>query len=156
MNKNNVVLIGYLYTVFMLVLIIAITYKHIENNKDITEIYNTYITEIIIDETKLTEMRITAYIPTGNKTALGEEMIPGRTAAVSPACSYLLGEKVYIRGYGIRYVNDVTAEWLDDEFDMCTLDLAVPNEKEAMKVGNNIGTVVKLVEEEICSVQKNN
>ena len=128
---------------------------HLEN-LDLTINNKVHITEVISDTTKVTDMRITAYIPTGNKTALGEEMIPGRTAAVSPACSYLLGEKVYIRGYGIRYVNDVTAEWLDDEFDMCTLDLAVPNEKEAMKVGNNIGTVVKLVEEEICSVQKNN
>lgn len=89
-------------------------------------------------------MRITGYTPTGNKTALGEKMVVGRTAAVSPNCIYLLGEKVYIRGHGVRYVNDVTASWLDEEFGICTLDLAVPNEQEALRVGNETKQVVRI------------
>lgn len=128
---------------------------HLEN-LDLTINNKVHITEVISDTTKVTDMRITAYTPTGNKTALGEDMIPGKTAAVSPACNYLLGEWVYIRGHGLRYVNDVTASWLDDEFGVCTLDLAVPTQAEALKVGSSIKPVVKIIEEIICNTQTNN
>ena len=97
-----------------------------------------------VADTKTREMRITGYVPTGSKTALGENVVVGKTAAVSNNCSYLLGEKVYIRGHGVRYVNDVTAPWLDEEFGICTLDLAVPNEQEALKIGNSTSTVVRI------------
>ena len=115
--------------------------------KDFSSEYNYYVSEIIVDDTKVTDMRITGYLPTGNKTALGENVVVGRTAAVSNNCSYLLGEKVYIKGHGVRYVNDITASWLDEEFGICTLDLAVPNEQEALKIGNSTSTVVRITKD---------
>jgi len=95
-------------------------------------------------DNKVSDMRITGYISSGQKTALMEDFISGWTAAVSPNCIHLLGEKVYIRNHGIRYINDITASWLDNVYDTCTLDLAVPNIEEAIKIGNEIRTVVRL------------
>lgn len=93
------------------------------------------------------KMRITGYTPTGNKTALMEDVQTGWTAAVSPKCMFLLGTKVYVEGHGIRYINDLTHKNLDEEFDVCTLDLAVPTKTDAHQIGNKISTVVKLKDE---------
>lgn len=100
---------------------------------------------IIIQNTRYMDMRITGYTPTGNKTALNEEVKVGWTAAVSPKCAkYFLGSKVYIPGYGVRYVNDLTATWLDDKYEQCTLDIAVPTKELAMSIGNEIKTVIRI------------
>src|SRR6056297_2646542 len=40
-------------------------------------------------------------------TAITEKPIPGWTAAVSHALKILLGKRVYIQGFGIRYINDL-------------------------------------------------
>lgn len=94
--------------------------------------------------TKQRDMRVTGYVPTGKKTALGENVVVGRTAAVSRNCMDLLGEKVYIEGHGIRYVNDLTAQWVGEKFNICTIDLAVPTEKHAMQVGNEVREVIHI------------
>lgn len=94
---------------------------------------------------KVYKMRVTAYHNhNGKKSALNEPVQSGRTAAVSPACIDLLGEKVYIEGHGIRYVNDLAAKWLDDKFGVCTIDLAVGSKENTHKIGGHIRTVVKL------------
>lgn len=93
---------------------------------------------------KQRNMRVTGYTPTGNKTALGEDVVVGRTAAVSRNCMDLLGEKVYIEGHGIRYVNDLTADWVGEKFNICTIDLAVPTEKHAMQIGNEVREVIHI------------
>lgn len=93
---------------------------------------------------KQRDMRVTGYVPTGKKTALGENVVVGRTAAVSRNCMDLLGEKVYIEGHGIRYVNDLTAQWVGEKFNICTIDLAVPTEKHAMQVGNEVREVIHI------------
>ena len=124
-----------LYKIF-LVVIITSGFSFIDNK----------ITQLLDNKnetSKVITMRITGYIPTGNKTAIGQKMVVGRTAAVSPACNYLLGEEVYIQGYGVRYVNDITADWLDEKYDICTLDLAVPNKQEAHKI-NSIKKVIRI------------
>ena len=98
-----------------------------------------------VADTKTREMRVTGYTPTGNKTALGENIVVGYTAAISPNCAdSFLGSKVYIQGLGVRYVNDLTAAWVGEKYDMCTLDIAVPNNQEALRVGNEIKRVVKI------------
>ena len=98
-----------------------------------------------VADTKTREMRVTGYTPTGSKTALGENVVVGYTAAISPNCAdSFLGSKVYIQGLGVRYVNDLTAAWVGEEYDMCTLDIAVPNNQEALKVGNEIKRVVRI------------
>lgn len=97
-----------------------------------------------VADTKTREMRVTGYTPTGNKTAIGKDVVVGWTAAVSPNCIDLLNEEIYITGYGVRLVNDLTANHLDDEFGICTIDLAVPTKQDAMNIGSNICTVVKL------------
>jgi 3D (Asp-Asp-Asp) domain-containing protein len=98
---------------------------------------------------KQRDMRVTGYVPTGNKTALGENVVVGKTAAVSRNCMDLLGEKVYIEGYGIRYVNDLTAKWVGEEFSICTIDLAVPTVKHAMQVGNETRKVIHIPTNEL-------
>ena len=98
-----------------------------------------------VADTKTREMRVTGYIPTGNKTALGEDVVVGYTAAISPNCAdSFLGSKVYVQGLGVRYVNDLTATWVGEKYDMCTLDIAVPNNQEALRVGNEIKRVVRI------------
>ena len=93
---------------------------------------------------KVRTMRVTGYTPTGSKTALGDKLIVGKTAAVSRNCMELLGEYVYIEGLGVRYIHDLTAKWVGDEFNICTVDVAVPTEKDAYKVGNSNRTVVHI------------
>lgn len=98
-----------------------------------------------VADTKTREMRVTGYTPTGNKTALGEDVVVGYTAAISPNCAdSFLGSKVYIQGLGVRYVNDLTATWVGEKYGMCTLDIAVPNNQEALRVGNKIKRVVRI------------
>lgn len=98
-----------------------------------------------VADTKTREMRVTGYTPTGNKTALGEKVVVGYTAAISPNCAdSFLGSKVYVQGLGVRYVNDLTATWVGEKYDMCTLDVAVPNNQEALRVGNEIKRVVRI------------
>ena len=93
---------------------------------------------------KVRTMRVTGYTPTGSKTALGDKLIVGKTAAVSRNCMELLGEYVYIEGLGVRYIHDLTAKWVGDEFNICTVDVAVPTEKDAYKIGNSNRTVVHI------------
>ena len=116
------------------------------NNESNKQIYEENINVNVINSgiTKVREMRVTGYLPTNNKTALGEKVITGKTAAVSRNCIDLLGEKVYIQGIGIRYINDLTAEWLDDKYGICTLDIAVPNKSSANKIGHKTRTVVHI------------
>ena len=90
------------------------------------------------------EIRVTGYIPTGNKTALGQNVIVGRTAAISPKCLDLLGSEVYIKGYGIRYINDITSDSVDKQNNLCTIDLAVPTKEHATKVGNSTSRLVRI------------
>jgi 3D (Asp-Asp-Asp) domain-containing protein len=98
-----------------------------------------------VADTKTREMRVTGYTPTGNKTTLGEKVVVGYTAAISPNCAdSFLGSKVYVQGLGVRYVNDLTATWVGEKYDMCTLDVAVPNNQEALRVGNEIKRVVRI------------
>ena len=98
-----------------------------------------------VADTKTREMRVTGYTPTGNKTALGEDVVVGYTAAISPNCAdSFLGSKVYVQGLGVRYVNDLTATWVGEKYNMCTLDIAVPNNQEALRVGNEIKRVVRI------------
>ena len=91
---------------------------------------------------KVYKVRVTAYISDGRKSALNDTVQSGKTAAVSPACIAMLGERVYVEGHGIRYINDLTAKWLDDKFGVCTVDLAVSSKSEMTKIGSNIRTVV--------------
>ena len=90
------------------------------------------------------EIRVTGYIPTGNKTALGQNVIVGRTAAISPKCLDLLGSEVYIKGHGVRYINDITSDSVDEQHNLCTIDLAVPTKKHAMDIGNNTSKLVRI------------
>ena len=97
-----------------------------------------------VADTKTREMRVTGYTPTGNKTALGENVVVGYTAAISPNCAdSFLGSKVYVQGLGVRYVNDLTATWVGEKYNMCTLDVAVPNKQEAHKI-NSIKKVIRI------------
>ena len=57
-----------------------------------------------VADTKTRRMRITGYTPTGNKTALGEDVVVGYTAAISPNCAdSFLGSKVYVQGLLLHF-----------------------------------------------------
>lgn len=132
-----------LYASLMVVMLLElVTISHIitEDIKYIKE-YNLKVNNTLIHTNQPIsyKMRITGYISKPNaKTALGEKVQSGYTCAVSPDCIFLLGKKIYVKGYGIRRVNDLTADWLDDKFGMCTIDLATT--KEGLK---NIGCTTR-------------
>ena len=86
------------------------------NKQPTTLTHTTALTPIIISNPvypKVYTMRVTGYTyEHGKKSAIMDKIQAGKTAAVSPNCIELLGEKVYVSGHGIRYVNDLTASWL--------------------------------------------
>ena len=108
----------------------------------------TTLTPIIMSNPvypKVYTMRVTGYTyEHGKKSAIMDKIQADRTAAVSPKCIELLGEKIYVSGHGIRYVNDLTASWLDEKFGICTIDLAVSSASDLKKIGNETKKVVRL------------
>ena len=108
----------------------------------------TTLTPIIMSNPvypKVYTMRVTGYTyEHGKKSAIMDKIQAGKTAAVSPECIELLGEKIYVSGHGIRHVNDLTASWLDEKFDICTIDLAVGSASDLKKIGNETKKVVRL------------
>ena len=108
----------------------------------------TTLTPIIMSNPvypKVYTMRVTGYTyEHGKKSAIMDKIQADRTAAVSPNCIELLGEKIYVSGHGIRYVNDLTASWLDEKFGICTIDLAVSSASDLKKIGNETKKVVRL------------
>ena len=108
----------------------------------------TTLTPIIMSNPvypKVYTMRVTGYTyKHGKKSAIMDKIQADRTAAVSPECIELLGEKIYVSGHGIRYVNDLTASWLDEKFGICTIDLAVGSTSDLKKIGDETKKVVRL------------
>ena len=108
----------------------------------------TTLTPIIMSNPvypKVYTMRVTGYTyEHGKKSAIMDKIQADKTAAVSPECIELLGEKIYVSGHGIRYVNDLTASWLDEKFGICTIDLAVGSASDLKKIGNETKKVVRL------------
>ena len=144
-NKWYKTVIASLFLVFYIITStsIVISLWYINNSiQNLSVELHQYTT---VADTKTREMRVTGYTPTGNKTALGENVVVGYTAAISPNCAdSFLGSKVYVQGLGVRYVNDLTATWVGEKYDMCTLDVAVSNNQEALRVGNEIKRVVRI------------
>ena len=118
------------------------------NKQPTTLTTTTTLTPIIMSNPvypKVYTMRVTGYTyEHGKKSAIMDKIQADRTAAVSPKCIELLGEKIYVSGHGIRYVNDLTASWLDEKFDICTIDLAVGSASDLKKIGNETKKVVRL------------
>ena len=118
------------------------------NKQPITLTHTTTLTPIIMSNPvypKVYTMRVTGYTyEHGKKSAIMDKIQADRTAAVSPECIELLGEKIYVSGHGIRYVNDLTASWLDEKFGICTIDLAVGSASDLKKIGNETKKVVRL------------
>ena len=118
------------------------------NKQPTTLTPTTTLTPIIMSNPvypKVYTMRVTGYTyEHGKKSAIMDKIQADRTAAVSPECIELLGEKIYVSGHGIRYVNDLTASWLDEKFDICTIDLAVGSASDLKKIGNETKKVVRL------------
>lgn len=136
---TSLFLIFYIITSTSIVISLWYINKSIQNVSVELHQYTT------VADTKTREMRVTGYTPTGKKTALGEKVVVGYTAAISPNCAdSFLGSKVYVHGLGVRYVNDLTDTWVGEKYDMCTLDVAVSNNQEATRVGNEIKRVVRI------------
>ena len=56
--------------------------------KDIEANKNSFAVQTVTTQpyNEIREVRVTGYIPTGTKTAIGENVVVGRTAAISPNC----------------------------------------------------------------------
>ena len=151
-DKVSTFCIGLIFILF-LCLLGTINYLDIQliealNKQPITLTHTTTLTPIIMSNPvypKVYTMRVTGYTyEHGKKSAIMDKIQADRTAAVSPECIELLGEKIYVSGHGIRYVNDLTASWLDEKFGICTIDLAVGSASDLKKIGNETKKVVRL------------
>lgn len=83
------------------------------------------------------DMTITAYTNAknetnddNNNTAIMEKPVSGKTCAVSMDYMHWLGGRVYIQGYGVRYVNDLMNRRYKK-----SLDIYVGKKKEAIEIG---------------------
>ena len=151
-DKVNTFCIGLIFILF-LCLLGTINYLDTQlietlNKQPNTLTHTTTLTPIIMSNPvypKVYTMRVTGYTyEHGKKSAIMDKIQAGKTAAVSPECIELLGEKIYVSGHGIRYVNDLTASWLDEKFGICTIDLAVGSASDLKKIGNETKKVVRL------------
>ena len=82
-------------------------------------------------------MTITAYTlshdecgPDLTPALSSSECIVGETAAVSPDLSKWLGTHIYIEGFGVRYVNDLTSDRFTNR-----VDILVASKAEAFEIG---------------------
>ena len=132
-------LCGPIYLIGFLIYVLNLDYSTFKHT-----LKEDYINSSKIEKPEKYLVRVTGYIPTGNNTAINEEVIVGYTAAVSPKCLELLGKKVYIKNHGVRRINDLTANWLDEKYDICTIDLAVPDEEYAKNVTSTCTELVVL------------
>lgn len=151
-DKAGTFCIGLIFILFLF-LFDRVNYLDIQliealNKQPTTLTPTTTLTPIIMSNPvypKVYTMRVTGYTyEHGKKSAIMDKIQAGKTAAVSPKCIELLGEKIYVSGHGIRYVNDLTASWLDEKFDICTIDLAVGSASDLKKIGNETKKVVRL------------
>lgn len=74
-------------------------------------------------------------------TALLQEPVPGWSIAVSQDLSYLLGKRVYIKGYGVRYVNDLMNKRYTKRIDILVSDV-----ETAKKIGLQKDIIIVLIE----------
>lgn len=79
-----------------------------------------------------------------DKTAIMEKPRPGYSIAVSQDLKFLLGKRVYIYGFGVRYVNDLMNKRYKKR-----IDILVNNKKIAKEIGivNNVKLI--LIEPEL-------
>jgi len=74
-------------------------------------------------------------------TAIMQKPIPGWTIAVSQDLWFLLGKRVYIEGFGVRYVNDL----MNIRYTK-TIDILVPTVAEARRIGRIESRDMTLIE----------
>ena len=74
-------------------------------------------------------------------TAIMQKPIPGWTIAVSQDLQFLLGKRVYIEGFGVRYVNDL----MNVRYTK-TIDILVPTVAEARRIGRIESRNMTLIE----------
>ena len=98
------------------------------------------------DKIKSVEVDITAYTARKEEcdetpwfTAIMEEPVPGWTVAVSHDLKYMLGKRVYIKGFGVRRVNDLMNSRYTKR-----VDILVPTVALARKIGVQTSTIVML------------
>jgi len=70
-------------------------------------------------------------------TSIMEEPVPGWTMAVSQDLRFLLGKRVYVPGYGVRYVNDL----MNIRYEK-TIDILVGTVGQAREIGRHEGELI--------------
>ena len=107
-------------------------------NAELKELREKLALEKKANKLRATHMvRVTAYTPrkeecdsTPNTTALNRRSRPGYSAAVGPDLMFLLGQKVLVKGVGVRHITDTKPK--------NGLDVMVGTVKEAKKIGSSI------------------
>ena len=127
-NKSNVIssLEGYIK---------ILKYREEINKKEINEL-NCLIESLRKD--KIFKVKGTGYTARAKEcnedfknTAIMEKPIPGYSIAVSQDLIHLLGERVYIKGIGVRRVNDLMNKRHKNR-----IDILMPTVSEAINFGN--------------------
>ena len=124
--------------------------KH-KNNLLIKDLkfYSELVTNIVNYSKKYSKIykikRLSCYTPshdetdsTPRTTAINKKVKVGRTAAVSPDLEFMLGKYIYIHGYGIFEVTDVTHSRYKKTIDLCLSEDKSFCEKFGVKENVNV------------------
>jgi 3D (Asp-Asp-Asp) domain-containing protein len=109
--------------------VFELKYKNNLLIKDL-KFYSELVTNIINYSKKHSKIykikRLSCYTPshdetdsTPHTTAINKKVKVGRTAAVSPDLEFMLGKYIYIHGYGVFEVTDVTHSRYKKTIDLC-------------------------------------
>ena len=154
-NENKLLLI-------IIILLISITYLiyknlnfeekryKLETSLSLQEKFNNdLINKININRINTYFLTLTAYTLTKEEcnkdlknTAIMQKPIAGYTCAVSQDLLKLLGRKIYIKGFGVFYVNDLMNKRFKN-----SIDILVGNKKTAFNIGKQFNIEVVLIEQ---------
>lgn len=87
---------------------------------------NLELQKRVLQLSVITVNRVSCYTPSSDEcddtphiTSINSKPIPGWTAAVSHDLSFLLGKKIFIKGIGVRYINDLMNSRYEKSIDLC-------------------------------------
>jgi 3D (Asp-Asp-Asp) domain-containing protein len=134
MNDNSkMLLLLFIIGIFNL----GLSFHNLYMNKEIHSANIEYRESIVPMQYVSANMVLSAYTNAKNETnedntntAIMEDIVVGWSCAVSRDYMHWLGGRVYIKGYGVRYVNDLMNERYKKGIDIC-----VGTKKEAKRIG---------------------
>jgi 3D (Asp-Asp-Asp) domain-containing protein len=140
MNHNSKML---LFLIIISLFNVGLSFHNLHMNIEIHNGNKEYRESVVPMQYVSANMKITAYTNAKNETnkdntntATMENPVAGWTCAVSRDFIHWLGGRVYIKGNGVRYVNDLMNERYEN-----AIDIYVGTKEEAMKINKNVKVV---------------